>query len=187
MKKIVRGKVQVSDEDMQKGFEANYGPRVEALAIVLQDQRMAQKVWEMAKGNQTEQYFGELAHQYSIEPASRAHYGEVPPIQKHGGKKVLEEEAFRLQPGEISGLIPLGKSWIILWCKGRTTPVVQDFDAVRDELYRDIMEKKLRIAMAEEYESLQKNAQIDNFLVGSSQPGAKAVQAARQQRQPNNR
>lgn len=185
MKKIVAKSVQVTDEDMQKGFEANFGPRVEALAIVLKDQRTAQKVWEMAKGNQTEKYFGELAHQYSIEPASRAHYGEVPPIQMHGGRQILEDEAFRLKPGEISGLIPVGNTWIVIWCKGRTTPVVQDFDAVRDELYRDIMEKKLRIAMGDEFLRLQKESQIDNFLVGSSQPGAKAIQASR--KNPTNR
>ncbi|MGI9519544.1 MAG: peptidylprolyl isomerase, partial [Pirellulaceae bacterium] len=112
MKKIVARNVQVTEEDMQKGFEANFGPRVEALAIVLSDQRTAQRVWEMAKANQTEKYFGELAHQYSIEPASRAHYGEVPPIQKHGGRQMLEEEAFRLEPGAISGLVPVGQNWV---------------------------------------------------------------------------
>lgn len=183
MKKIVAREVQVTQEDMKKGFESNFGPRVEVLAIVLKDQRTAQKVWEMAKKNQTEKYFGELAHQYSIEPASRAHYGEVPPIPMHGGQKILEEEAFRLKPGDISGLIPVGNTWIVLWCKGRTTPVVQDFDAVKDELYQDILEKKMRLAMEVEYQRLVTTSQIDNFLVGSSQPGAQAVQAARQQQQ----
>jgi parvulin-like peptidyl-prolyl isomerase len=181
MKKVVARNVSVSDDDMQKGFEANFGPRVQVLAIVLQDQRTAQRVWEMAKANQTEKYFGELAHQYSVEAASRANYGEVPPIQMHGGRKVMEEEAFRLKPGDISGLIPVGQNWIILWCKGRTTPVVQEFDAVKDELYRDILEKKMRIAMAEEFERLLTTSQIDNFLVGSSQPGGDAVRAARNQ------
>ena len=38
--------------------------------------------------------------------------------------------------------------------------LVQDFDAVKDELYKDIMEKKLRIAMAEEYQRLRKDSQI---------------------------
>lgn len=179
MKKLVSRTVQVTEEDLQRGFEANFGPRVRCLAIVLDDQRSAQLVWDMARQNPTEQYFGELAHQYSIEPASRANYGEVPPIQMHGGRKVLEEEAFRLQPGEISGLIPVGEHWIVLWCKGRTNPVVQDYDVVKDELYRDILEKKLRIAMAEEFERLQTTAQVDNFLVGTSQPGADQVRAAR--------
>ncbi len=187
MKKIVARTVQVTDEDMQKGFEANFGPRVEVLAIVLKDQRTAQKVWEMAKSNPTEKYFGELAHEYSIEAASRAHYGEVPPIQMHGGRQILEDEAFRLKPGEISGLIPVGNTWIVVWCKGRTTPVVQEFDAVKDELYRDILEKKMRVAMSEEFQKLQGASQIDNFLVGSSQPGAREVQAARQQELQGNR
>ncbi len=181
MKKVVTKQVSVTDEDMQMGFEANFGPRVQVLAIVLQDQRTAQRVWEMAKSNQTEKYFGDLAHQYSVEPASRANYGEVPPIQMHGGRKVMEEEAFRLNPGDISGLIPVGQNWIVLWCKGRTTPVVEQFDAVKDELYRDILEKKMRIAVAEEFETMQSTSQIDNFLTGTSQPGDAAVRAARNQ------
>ncbi len=121
MKKIVAKQVQVTDDDMQKGFEANFGPRVQALAIVLQDQRTAQRVWEMAKANQTEEYFGELAHQYSIEPASRANYGEVPPIQLHGGRPVLEDEAFRLKPGEISDSFPSAKTGFC--CGARAGPL----------------------------------------------------------------
>ena len=45
LKKMVDQKVTVSDDDIQKGFVSNYGPRVEILAIVLTNQREAQKVW----------------------------------------------------------------------------------------------------------------------------------------------
>jgi parvulin-like peptidyl-prolyl isomerase len=183
MKKIVAKNVRVTEEDMEMGFQANFGPRVQVLAIVLQDQRAAQRVWEMAKTNPTESYFGELAHQYSVEPASRANYGEVPPIQMHGGRKVLEDEAFRLKPGEISGIVPVGSNWIVMLCKGRTNPVVTEFDSVKDELYRDILEKKMRIAMAEEFQQLQSTSQIDNFMAGTSQPAADSIRAAREQLQ----
>ncbi len=183
MKKIVAKNVRVTEEDLEMGFQANFGPRVQVLAIVLQDQRTAQRVWEMAKTNPSESYFGELAHQYSVEPASRANYGEVPPIQMHGGRKVLEDEAFRLKAGEISGIVPVGSNWIVMLCKGRTNPVVTEFDSVKDELYRDILEKKMRIAMAEEFERLQSTSQIDNFMAGTSQPAADAIRAAREQMQ----
>ncbi len=43
LKKITSGKVQVSPEDMQKGFAANYGERVRCRAIVLSDMRRARK------------------------------------------------------------------------------------------------------------------------------------------------
>jgi parvulin-like peptidyl-prolyl isomerase len=102
LKKLVEAGVQVTNEDLKKGFEANYGERVEVLAIVANDHRHALKVWNMASANPQAEYFGQLANQFSIEPASKANFGEVPPIQRHGGRPELEEEAFNLQPGEIS-------------------------------------------------------------------------------------
>jgi parvulin-like peptidyl-prolyl isomerase len=181
MAKLVASSVQVTDEDMQKGFQSNYGERVECRAIVSSDHRTAQKIWEMAAANPTEEYFGQLAHQYSVEPGSQANYGQVPPIQQHGGRPLLEAEAFRLKPGELSSIVNVGEHFIILFCQGRTTPVVTDFDAVKDELYKHIHEKKLRIAMAEGFEQILKAAQIDNFLAGTSQPGSRAVDAVREQ------
>jgi parvulin-like peptidyl-prolyl isomerase len=175
MKKLVESTVQVSDDDMQKGYEANFGVRVECLAIVLGDYNSAKKVWKMATDNPDRNYFGDLAYQYSIEPASKTNRGEVPPIQKHGGRPTLEEEAFKLRAGEISGLVNVGDFWIVLYCLGQTTPVVQDFDAVKDELYNDLLEKKLRIAMDDKFAEMRDSAQIDNFLAGTSQPGRQAA------------
>ncbi|MEM9410919.1 MAG: peptidylprolyl isomerase [Planctomycetota bacterium] len=171
LRKLVEKSVQVEQDDLKKGFEANYGPRVEALAIVLSDNRMALKVWDMAKNNLSKEYFGELAHQYSVEPLSRNNYGQVPPIQMHGGRPQLEQEAFVLNPGELSKIVQAGEHWIIMYCLGRTTPRVTDFEAVREELHKNIFEKKLNVAMSEEFERLRKESQIDNFLAGTSQAG----------------
>ena len=171
LKKLVGEKVEVTAEDLQKGFESNFGERVEVLAIVLGNQRQAQTVWDMARNNPTDQFFGELANQYSVEPSSRSNFGQVPPLRKHSGQPLLEKEAFRLKPGELSGIIAMGDKYIILRCLGRTQPIVKDFSAVKDELYRDILEKKLRLAMAKEFDRLKESSQIDNFLAGTSQAG----------------
>src|SRR4029079_6416413 len=71
LKKLCESRVKVSEADLQKGFESNYGERVRVLAIVLSDQRQAQRVWDMARNNPTDTYFSQLAQQYSIEPSSR--------------------------------------------------------------------------------------------------------------------
>ncbi len=47
-------------EDMDKGFEANFGPRVEVLVVVNNDHRTALKVWNLASANPTAEYFGKL-------------------------------------------------------------------------------------------------------------------------------
>jgi len=179
-KKLVESSVSVSDEDLQKGYEANFGPRVEVLVIVTTDHRQSLKVWNMASANPTADYFGKLAFQYSVEPASKNNYGQVPPIQKHGGRAELEKEAFNLRPGEISKVVQVGEHWVIMFCQGQTEPIVTEFNAVKNELHKNILEKKMRLAMFERFQQIRENAQIDNFLLGTSQTGKAAVQAARQ-------
>lgn len=179
LKKLVADKVEVTDEDLQKGYEANFGPGVEVLAIVFQDQRAATKVWKMAAANPTAEYFGQLAHQYSIEPASKNNFGQVPPVKKFGGQPELEAEAFSLSKNEISKVIQLGEHWAILFSKGRTNPQVADFDAVQDELHKNILEKKMRLAMQEEIQRVHQDAQIDNYLTGTSQTGKAMIRSVR--------
>lgn len=164
------------EEDLQKGYEANYGPRVRCLAIVLDNLRRAQQVWEMARKKPTADTFGDLAAEYSIEPGSRALRGEVPPIQKHGGQPLLEKEAFSLKPGELSGVVQVGSRYVILFCQGRTEPVGVRFEEVRDEVYRHVYEKRQRLAMAERFQQLQESATIDNHLAGTSQSPKKPTE-----------
>jgi len=169
LKKLVGDKVQVTEEDLKKGYEANYGERVRCLAIVLNDARRAQQVFEMARKNNTSDYFGKLAAQYSVEPGSQALQGEVPPIRRHGGQPILESEAFQLKTGELSGVIQVGDKYIILRCEGRTERVSQtDFASVRDLIYTDLFEKKLRVAMTERFEDMQEAAVVDNYLANTS-------------------
>ena len=169
LKKLVGDAVQVTEEDLQKGYEANYGPRVRCRAIVLNQQRRAQEVWELARENPTAENFGNLAEKYSIEASSRSLRGEIPPIQRYGGQPQIEKEAFSLQPGELSSIIQVGDKFVILFCEGYTEPTRFEFDEVRDLIYEDLYEKKLRLAMAQKFHALQDAAEIDNFLTGTSQ------------------
>jgi parvulin-like peptidyl-prolyl isomerase len=169
LKKLVGDSVQVTEEDLQKGYEANYGPRVRCRAIVLNQQRRAQEVWELARKNPTAENFGNLAEKYSVEASSRSLRGEIPPIQRYGGQPQIEKEAFSLQPGELSSIIQVGDKFVILFCEGYTEPTRFEFDEVRDLIYEDLYEKKLRLAMAQKFHALQDAAEIDNFLTGSSQ------------------
>jgi parvulin-like peptidyl-prolyl isomerase len=178
LKKLVGESVDVSQEDMQKGFEANYGPRVQCQAIVLNNQRRAQEVWEKARENNTEEFFGDLAEQYSIEESSRALRGEVPPIQRYGGQPVLEEEAFNLKPGELSSVIQVANQYVILRCTEWKKPIGVKFEEVRDLIYQDLHEKKLRLAMADRLDKLTEESQVDNYLAGTVHTPRKAADSA---------
>ncbi len=169
LKKLVESDIKITEEDLQQGFESAFGPRVDVLAIVLSDQKAAQKIWKMARDNPTESFFSQLAEQYSIEPVSASNMGKVPPIRKFGGQPAIEREAFALKPGEMSGIIAAGDKYIILRCQGFTDPLVKDMAAVKDELIRDLKEKKLAIAMAAEFDRLKETAEIDNFFEAAKQ------------------
>ncbi|MCA9166690.1 MAG: peptidylprolyl isomerase [Planctomycetales bacterium] len=174
LKKLVAKSVEVTSDDLDKGFKANYGERVEVLAIVLGSQRKAQEVWDMARGNKTPQFFGELASQYSMEPVSKANMGEVPPIRRFSGQPQIEEEAFSLSAEDpLSAIVAMGDKYVIMYYLGKTEPVVSTPADVRDELARDIREKKTRLAMAQEFDRIRESAQIDNFLAGQSQAGSR--------------
>jgi parvulin-like peptidyl-prolyl isomerase len=169
MKKIVGTNINITKEDLQRGFEANYGPRVRCRAIVFNNHRRAQEVWDMARQELTSEHFGDLAEQYSIEANSRSLRGEIPPIQKWGGQPVLEREAFALKKGELSGIIQVGENYLVLFCEGYTKPIEVDFAAVKSQLEADIHEKKLRLAMADAFEKMKGEATIDNYLAGKTQ------------------
>ena len=180
LRKLVESTVEVTPEDLQKGYEANFGEKVNVLAIILGDQRTASEVWKMATAKPTEKFFGKLANEYSTDIASRNNFGRVDPIPRHGGFPELETEAFRLQPGEVSGIVQLKDKWVILFCRGRTNRVVNDIEEVRADLHANILDKKTLIAMNEYFGLLRSSAQLDNFLTGTSQSGRQAVESARQ-------
>ncbi|MCA9237127.1 MAG: peptidyl-prolyl cis-trans isomerase [Planctomycetales bacterium] len=176
LKKLTASDVIVDETDLQKGYEANFGERVICRAIVLDNMRRAQEVWDKARRNPTVEFFGDLAAEYSIEPTSKALRGEVPPLGRHGGQPQLEEVAFNLQPGELSGIVQVEDKFVILRSEGRTKSqdLGMDDPDVREILQRDIYEKKLRLAMTQKFEEIRGNARVDNYLAGTSQAPVKA-------------
>ncbi len=170
--------IDVTEEDLQRAFEANYGPRVKARAIMVNNMRTAQECWEEARKNPTVEYFGQLSTRYSVEASLRSLQGEIPPIQQHGGKPNLEKEAFRLQPGEISQVIEVGEYFVILFCEGRTQPQPVQLAEVRDGLFRDLYEKKLRIEMAKVYQDMTDKSNVTNYLSVTSAAAASAYDTA---------
>ena len=168
LKKLVGG-VPVSTDDLDKAYQATFGPRARCRIIVLDNQRRAQEVWQLARKNPSPEAVGALAETYSVDPTTRALRGEVPPIQRYGGQPTLEREVFGLKPGELSGVVQIADRFMVILCEAFTEPAAVSFPEVRDELYDDIFEKKQRIEMARHFTHLREAATIYNFLTGTSQ------------------
>jgi len=180
LKKLVGKDVEISDEDMRKSYEANYGKRVRCRAIVFDRERKAQEIWTRLRDEQASEEFAalsdkefaalslrkfaEAASTFSVDQGSHDAQGQIPPIARFGTDPHMEKEAFSLQPGEMSGVIQVADKFVILYCEGYTKPVNTTFDDVKKEIIADLREKKLRVAMAQQYTRLADSAQIENYL-----------------------
>ncbi len=169
LKKLVGDKVEVTQEDLQKGFDSNFGPRMRVRAILFNSQRRAQQVWELARKHPTEENFTDLAETYALDATSRALGGEVPPIQKWSGQPAIEKAAFALKKGDLSPILDMGRGqYVVLYGLGLTKPTNVTFDDVKQQIYEDIREKKQRLKMADYFQKLQDDATVDNYLAGTS-------------------
>lgn len=171
LEKLAGTDVNVTQEDLQKAFVRDFGPRVRCRMIMMDNFRRANEVWQQATANPGE--FERLARQYSVEPNSRALGGAFPPIRRHAGNEQLENAAFRLRPGEVSGLVQIGvNQYVILFCEGHTDPVVSDVNEVRDELYGQIVKDKTQEKVAKVFDQIKEASRIDNYLTNKSMGGA---------------
>ncbi|MBP5622527.1 MAG: peptidylprolyl isomerase [Thermoguttaceae bacterium] len=185
LRKLSEGMVKVTDEDIQKSFEANYGESVQCLGIVLGDERRAREVWQKArtmpaKENRTlEDVFGELAASYSIEPDGKQMRGRIAPIVKNGGYPELEEEAFALKPGEMSQIIQVDPStFVILYCQERIPAREVTLDDVRDQIVYQIRKMREVTAAGEFYANAVKRATIvDNLTRQTISPARESENA----------
>jgi len=168
LKKLAGKDLTVSEEDMRKAFERDYGPRVEVRIIMVDGNiRQAGEIWDKCRANPED--FDKLAKEHSADPNSRPLGGVVPPIRRHAGLTQVEEEAFKLKSGEISSVIQIAKNrHVILKCEGFTKPVVADVKDVWTELHETLIEEKTQLAVAEVFEKLRDDAEIINFLTRKS-------------------
>jgi len=166
LEKLVASSVQVTDEDIRKGFEANYGERVKCRAIFFEDQEKASKVWELARKNGTVEYFGELAELYSVEGTSRSMQGTIPPIPRHSGNLTIETQAFNLKKGELSHIFQSGKYYVILLCEGRVPKINVAIEDVATEIRTITRERKQQIAKFQFFDKIKRDAVVINHLTG---------------------
>lgn len=167
LKKLTGKSVTVTEDELQRAFYRHYGPRVKAKMIMLDNIRRANDIWQKVSRNP--ESFERYAREYSIEPNSRALDGQIPPIPMFSGNDKLEEAAFKLRPGEISGIIQMGvNQYVILKCEGRTEQIVKSIDepGIREELTEELRRQKTQELIAKTFDSIKQQARIDNYLTG---------------------
>lgn len=171
LKKLAGEQIDITEEEIEQAFVRNYGPRVKARMIMIDNLRRAQECWN--KCSEDPDNFEKFAQEYSIDPTSRALGGTVPPIPRFSGSPEIEKAAFKLKEGEISALVQVQpNSFVILKCEGRTEPVVTDIEEVKTTLYDELFEQKTQQSVAKVFSKVREETRIDNYLTKSSTGGS---------------
>ena len=184
LRKLAEPRVQVTKQDLQDAFDANFGPRLRCRMIMTNDIRKATEIWEELRRNPAG--FEKIAQERSLDSATRSFGGLLPdPISRHANPRNVSDPVFkqlvdgdpadknpahRPKDGDITGPIQVNDdAWLIMkreaLADGKTgslnDPQVQNMLSVQ------MFDVKLKDAMNTIYADLMKASKIDNKLTGT--------------------
>ena len=160
LRKCAADQLTVSDEQLQKAYEAQYGPAVKCRLIVVGDRQLAEQLHRQLVDKPDD--FARLAMQHSIDVNSASIGGLIQPIRHHVGDPAIEREVFAMQPNQISSIIPVGEQFAILKCEGQVPARNVPMETVREELTEQIREGKLRDVAGKLFKELQDGSTVQN-------------------------
>ena len=180
LRRLARKQLAVSEEEIQKEIEAQFGPQVQVRMIVLEDPQQAEKIRSAATADP--ESFASLAVKHSIDINSASSGGLVQPIRRHIGEPQIEVVAFGLQPDQISGVIPIGDQYVVMQCVSHLDaklPSDTELRQMRNAIAESIRDRKLHKAGTELFQELQEQSNVKNILndenLRRSMPGVAAT------------
>ncbi len=170
----VRGRVKLSDDDVRNYYQTHpqeFGgePEVRVRHIFLplpeeaspqQEQKVradGEKILARLKAGED---FGAIARQLSKGP-SAADGGELGWLRRGTVQKALEDVAFKLQPGQVSGLIRAGPGLHVIRVEERRTGGGKKFEDVSEEIKNRLYEEQVSTYRQQYIDELKRGALVE--------------------------
>ncbi len=170
MTKLAREQVKATDEDLRAAFDSIYGERIKGRLILWKTEERKFALSQYSQLRDTEALFDAAARR-QFNPGLAAKRGEVPAFARHTtGLAKLEDEAFRLQPGEVSALVELPEGCAIFKCDERIPPQAAKLEEKRAELTPLVLERKTEASIATVFAELRTKANPKPLLKDAAQP-----------------
>lgn len=161
LRKCAAEELIVSEADLKKAYDAQFGPAVKCRLIVVNDRQKAEEIRRQVVEKPAD--FARLAMQHSQDVNSASIGGLIQPIRPNVGDPNIEKEVFAMQADAISSIIPVGEQFAILKCEGHEPPRNMPMENVRQELTEQIQEGKLRQVASKLFAELQNSATVQNI------------------------
>jgi foldase protein PrsA len=159
LKKIVRRRIQLTDEQMQTEFKRRYGERLRLSQIVVAKKDEAEKARQRLESGES---FADLARSLSTDRRTAIDGGKLLlPFSRGQSARIYEDVAYALAVGEISLPFEMPDGWYLLKLEGRLPGDNVKFDDVKDRVREELLkteELRLRPAVLGE---ITRKARID--------------------------
>jgi len=153
-RKLVRQRINVSDDAVRAAYSRRYGPRVEVLQIVLNTRKEAEQVLAKLKLGAE---FAQVAREMSRDSVSAPEGGKIPPLPLAGKLGAATEG---LKPGEISNIVQTPDGFHILKLIKPLPDSPVRFEQVRASLRKALEEKAMLAERAKWLRELRSKAVI---------------------------
>jgi parvulin-like peptidyl-prolyl isomerase len=171
MAKLCRDSVKVTEQDLQQAFEAEYGEKLEGRMILWPSDQTRYAMMQYTRIRDNPDAFNEMAqHQASSTLAAKG--GKIGPFGRGSlGNKDVEDEAFKLHPGEMTTLLETPEGNVVFRLDKRYPPNKSvTLDSVRDKLRREVFERKVQREMQTAFQALREKARPKVMLKDSHTP-----------------
>jgi parvulin-like peptidyl-prolyl isomerase len=171
MAKLCRDGVKVTDQDLQQAFEAEYGEKLEGRMILWPADQTKYAMMQYTRIRDNPDAFNEMAqHQASSTLAAKG--GKIGPFGRGSlGNKDVEDEAFKLHPGEMTTLLETPEGNVVFKLDKRYPPnKAVTLDSVRDKLMREVFERKVQREMQTAFQVMREKSRPNVLLKDSHTP-----------------
>src|SRR6266851_6085384 len=182
--KLCRDQVKVTEEELRNAFEAHHGEKVECQMIMWPTSEKNHVFNEFyAKIRDNEKEF-DLATTRQASSLLASKGGHVEPFGRHTtGNEEMENEAFKLDPGQISRVIETPQGLVVLKCLKHIpaqTGVTLDAQG-RAKLEKDIIDRKVtQVEIPKMFKQLRDQASPQLFLGKKVETEADLLKQARE-------
>jgi parvulin-like peptidyl-prolyl isomerase len=173
-KKTVTETSQVSEKEVKEYYDKNKSrfKQPESVKLSLISAKEEKKAKDILAKIKAGGDFGDLAYKMS-EDDYRVKSGEIGYVHKGRMLPEIEDVAFKLKVGQISGLIKAGDYWYIIKVEDKQPQRQLSFDEIKDKLGKELEDQRLREKKDKWITELRAKAKIEVLLKTNSEAETK--------------
>jgi foldase protein PrsA len=166
LRKIFEPQIAPTDDELRKFYEdhsSNYGTpeQIRASHILLETKEEAEAVLAELKNGAD---FAALAKEKSIDPGSKDQGGDLDYFGRGDMNEAFETAAFKLNAGEISGVVESPNGFHIIKVTDKKAAVTPTFDSVKQQVKDDYVDQEIQSRIQDWLTAKKKEYHFQNLL-----------------------